>query len=222
MHTSTLKMLSIIICLITFNTTLHAQNSENEIDRLFRKASLLDLRGTNIFDIGAGSAVPNNDLPEPKFEIYFKGGYKRYITPHFYIGADYHKFNLANTDAPNNGFMSLDLNAYIFLLPYKKFTPYVFFGTGLTASNYFEESWQKVQFGLGVEYMIVEFIGLTLSSDYNYHFDDTLDGLEFGNSNDTFFRMSVGINFYFGGKQKQAKLMKNVPTVINSNRFESQ
>ena len=138
MHTSTLKMLSIIICLITFNTTLHAQNSENEIDRLFRKASLLDLRGTNIFDIGAGSAVPNNDLPEPKFEIYFKGGYKRYITPHFYIGADYHKFNLANTDAPNNGFMSLDLNAYIFLLPYKKFTPYVFFGTGLTASNFFE------------------------------------------------------------------------------------
>ena len=70
--------------------------------------------------------------------------------------------------------------------------------------------------------MIVEFIGLTLSSDYNYQFDDTLDAFEFGEANDTFFRMSLGINFYFGGKQKQAKIMKNVPTVINSNRFDSQ
>ena len=221
MHTSLLRVF-LVICLIQIATPVNAQLSETEINKLFRKASLFDTRGTNIVDFGIGSAVPNNDLPSPQFEIYFKGGYKRYITPHLYIGADYHKFNLANKDLPNNGFMSLDLNAYFFLMPYKKFTPFIFFGTGLTASNYFEESWQKVQIGVGVEYMIVEFIGLTLSSDYNYQFDDTLDAFEFGEANDTFFRMSLGINFYFGGKQKQAKIMKNVPTVINSNRFDSQ
>lgn len=69
--------------------------------------------------------------------------------------------------------------------------------------------------------MLVEFLGLTLHSDYNYQLDDSIDGLELGASNNTFFRMAIGVNFYFGGKQKQEKLMKNIPTVINSNRIDS-
>ena len=221
MHNSLFRVF-LVICLFQIATPINAQLSENDVNKLFRKASLFNTRGTNIIDFGIGSAVPNNDLPNPQFEMYFKGGYKRYITPHVYIGLEYHKFNLANTDLPNNGFMSFDLNAYIFIRPYKSFTPFLFFGTGITASNYFDDSWHKVQLGIGIEYMLVEYIGLTLSSDYNYQFDDTLDGFEFGNSNDTFFRMSLGVNFYFGGKQKQAKLMKNIPTVINSNRFDTQ
>lgn len=77
-----------------------------------------------------------------------------------------------------------------------------------------------MQAGDGIEYMIIEYIAITLSYDYNYQLDDTLDGLEFGDSNDTFFRVSVGVNFYFGGARKQTKLMKKVPRIINSNRLE--
>jgi curli production assembly/transport component CsgG len=222
MHTSFLKVLTIITCLITFSNSVFAQFSDKEIERNFKKASLFNTRGTNIFDIAIGSAVPNNDFANPQFEVYFKAGYKRYITPHLYVGLDYHKFNLANSNLPNNGFMSFDFNAFFTLMPYKKLTPFLFFGTGLTASNYFDESSQKIQFGIGIEYMLVEFLGLTLHSDYNYQFDDSLDGLEFGDSNDTFFRMAIGVNFYFGGKQKHEKLMKNIPTVINSNRIDNQ
>ncbi|WP_246085279.1 Curli production assembly/transport component CsgG [Paucihalobacter ruber] len=220
MRNSKLKIFLSIVCLLFLAFGMYSQSLDQEAYKTFKKASLLDMRGTNIIDIGVGSAVPNNDFPNPQFEIYFRGGYKRYITPHIYLGLDYHKFNLANKDLPNNGFMSFDLNAHIFLTPYKRFSPYVFFGSGLTASNYFEQTSQKVQAGAGIEVMVVDFIGLTLSSDYNYQFDDTLDGLEFGDSNDTFFRMSFGVNFYFGGARKKAKLMKNLPTVINSNRID--
>ena len=222
MKFSILNILATYLCFLFASFNMYSQSPDQEVLKKFKKASFLDMRGTNIIDIGVGSAVPNNDFPNPQFEIYFKGGYKRYITPHIYMGIDYHKFNLTNSDLPVEGFMSFDVNAYILLTPYKRLTPILFFGTGLTASNYFNQTSQKVQAGGAIEFMVIEFIGVTLSSDYNYQFDDLLDGLEFGDSNDTFFRVSLGVNFYFGGSRKQAKLLKNLPTVINSNRINSQ
>lgn len=222
MKTSMFRVFALLTCALFCMSEANAQLSKDEIHKYFQKASFLDLRGTNSIDFGLGTAVPNNDFPNPQFEIYFKGGYKRYITPHFYFGLDYHKFNLANKDLPNSGFMSFDFNATFNLMPYSRFTPYVFLGAGITASNYFDDTFQKFQMGIGVEYMLVEFIGVTCFTDYNYHLDDTLDGFIFGDSNDTYFRIGVGLNFYFGGSKKQAKYMKNVPTVINSNLLDGQ
>lgn len=63
-----------------------------------------------------------------------------------------------------------------FLTPYKRFSPYLFFGSGLTALNYFEQTSQKVQVVAEMELMVVEYIGITISSDYNHQLYDTLDG----------------------------------------------
>lgn len=223
MRNSKIKIISSICCLLLFMTfSAYSQSKDKETIKTFKKASLLDMRGTNIIDIALGTAVPNNDFPNPEFEIYLKGGYKRYITPHVYIGIDYHKFNLANKDKPVEGFMSFDLNVTLLLTPYNRFTPYLFFGTGMSASNYFDQTSPKVQAGVGFEYMVIEYIGLTLFSDYNYQLDDQLDGIDFGDSNDTFFRLAFGVNFYFGGASKKAKLLKDLPTIINSNRIDTQ
>lgn len=194
-----------------------AQLSEQDVNKAVKKASFFNFRGSNSVIIGLGTAVPNNDFANPLFEIYFKAGYKRYITPHMALSVDYHKFNLANENIANNGFMSFDINMQALLFPYSKFSPFVFAGSGFTASNYFENTYQKLQVGAGIEYIIIENVGITLLSDFNYMIDDTLDGLEAGNSNDTFFRFGIGVNFYFGGSAKKEEIMRNVPTIIKSN-----
>lgn len=209
-------LLSVIICSM-ITQIAKAQLSDSEINTAVKKASFFDFRGSNVLDIGMGTSVPNNDYDNPLFEIYFKAGYKRYLTPHLSLSVDYHKFNLANENIANTGLMSFDINMQVLLFPYHKFSPFIFAGSGFLASNYFEDTYQKLQLGAGIEYMIIEKIGISIFSDFNYMLDDTLDGLEAGGSNDTFFRLGFGLNFYFGGTAKQEEIMRNVPTVIKSN-----
>lgn len=58
---------------------------------------------------------------------------------------------------------------------------------------------------------------MILFIEYIFILDDNLDGLVNGDSNDTFIRIGLGLHFYFGDAKKQAKILKNVPTVIKSN-----
>lgn len=53
-------------------------------------------------------------------------------------------------------------------------------------------------------------------------FNNTLNGLETGKSNDTYFRIGFGVNFFFSGMAKQEKILRNVPTVIKSNPILNQ
>ncbi|NRA92326.1 MAG: hypothetical protein HRU26_06505 [Psychroserpens sp.] len=60
-------------------------------------------------------------------------------------------------------------------------------------------------------------VGIKLYTDYNFVFSDELDGLEAGGSDDTYFRIAVGVNFYFGGYKQKQEILEGVPTEINSN-----
>ena len=178
-----------------------------------------NLRGTNAVDFGVGTAVINGDLIDPKFDLYFHVGYKRYIFPHLNLNIGYNKFNLAYTNGYNQGFMSFDLNLESTLLPNSKFSPFIFVGGGYNASNYFESTATKFQGGGGIEYIVIDGLGIKLYTDYNYVMSDELDGLVSGASDDTYFRIGFGMNFYFGGHQKKTKIDKNQSTIINSNQI---
>ncbi|MBR9846694.1 MAG: porin family protein [Algicola sp.] len=181
------------------------------------KTEFYDLRGTNAFDIAIGTSVINGDFVDPMFEIYSHIGYKRHLSPHFGIDIGYHKFNLAFIDVYNEGFMSFDVNLELTVLPHKVFSPFLFAGAGLNASNHFKETANKFQGGIGLEYIVTQKIGVKLYTDYNYVSSDTLDGLEAGNSDDTYFRLAIGVNFYFGGSKIKSKKLKEQATVIDSN-----
>ncbi|MEZ4792781.1 MAG: Curli production assembly/transport component CsgG [Gelidibacter sp.] len=198
---------------------LNAQSVSNTSQA--KKIAFYELRGNNVFDIGAGTSVINGDLANPKFEIYFHAGYKRYIFPHLNINLGYNKFNLAYVGVYNEGFMSFDLNIESTLLPHNKFSPFVFAGGGYNASNYFKQTATKFQGGGGIEYIVAEGFGLKLYTDYNYAMSDELDGLVAGASDDTYFRIGFGINYYFGGSKKKAKVLKDQPSIINSNQIIS-
>jgi curli production assembly/transport component CsgG len=186
-----------------------------------KKVQFYELRGNNAVDIGAGTSVINGDLVDPKFEIYFHVGYKRYIVPHLNINVSYNKFNLAYVDVYNEGFMSFDLNLESTLFPHNKISPFIFAGGGYNASNDFDHTAIKLQGGGGVEYILVEGLGLKFYADYNYVMSDELDGLIAGASDDTYFRIGLGLNYYFGGEKKKDKILKDQPSVIKSNQINT-
>ena len=70
---------------------------------------------------------------------------------------------------------------------------------------------------MGIEYIVMDGLGLKFFGEYNYVFSDELNGLIVGESNDTFLRMGLGINLYFGGNMQKQKLLSYLDTVIKSN-----
>lgn len=175
-----------------------------------------EIRGKNALSLGVGTSVMNGDLVNPKFEIYSHIGYKRFLGSAVAINLGYHKFNLAFEDTFNEGFMSFDLNLELYISPRQTFTPFIFAGGGYHASNYFETTDTKIQGGIGFEYLMTERIGVKLFGDYNYMFNDEVDGLIFGDANDTYWRIALGLNIYFGNYLPN-RLANKIPTVINSN-----
>ncbi|MEZ4797588.1 MAG: Curli production assembly/transport component CsgG [Flavobacteriaceae bacterium] len=196
-----------------------AQNKDSISVKSLKISSLGNkLRGKNAISLGVGTSVMNGDLANPMFEIYSHIGYKRFLGSAVAINLGYHKFNLAFEDIFNEGFMSFDLNLEWYISPHQTFTPFIFAGAGYHATNYFETSDTKVQGGVGLEYLMTERLGVKLFADYNYMFNDEVEGLVFGQSDDVYWRIAVGLNLYFGNYLPN-KLAKKVPTVINSNQL---
>ncbi len=206
-------VLCIMTCPLAAQGELSSKNNSEVMDRLV----FYDYRGTNVLDVAVGTSVINGDLPDAQFEIYFKAGYKRFIIDHLNIGIAYNKYNVAFKDIYNEGFMSFDLNLEYIFNPYNRVTPFVYAGGGYNAANYFENASSKLQGGAGIEYIVFDGLGIKLFAEYNYMLDDTLDGLESGDSDDILYRIGFGFNVYFGGQKRKAKTLDALDTVIKSN-----
>lgn len=204
-------------CLLFCNSLVAQQINQNISDENYNPKFGTEIRGKNAISIAIGASLPNTDFAEPLFEIYTHIGYKRFLGKYVNIHFGYHKFNLAYSDVLNEGFMSFDLNLELILFPRHIFTPFLFVGGGLNATNDFTRTDSKVQGGGGFELLVTESIGIKLFAEYNYLFTDELDGIISGEANDVYWRAAFGINFYFGKKGKHKRIKKNIPTVINSN-----
>jgi len=218
------KLINIALVFFTFFlcNTLIAQEDEiqpeNKLENFYHAKFGTEIRGVHVFTAAIGTVVPNGDFMNPLWEIYFHAGYKRYLSPHVNINLTYHKFNIAYKDVFNNGFMSFDINLETNLMPYNTFTPFIYAGVGLNAANHFITKNFKAQAGLGLEYLLIENVGLKLVADYNQVFsDDHLDGKIFGETDDVYWRMSLGLNLYFGSRLKENKMAKDASTVIETN-----
>ena len=175
-----------------------------------------EIKGRNAISLAVGAAVPNGDYADAKFEIYSHIGYKRFISPYFNINIGFNKYNIAFKDVLNEGFMSFDANLEIVPFGRNIFSPFIYVGGGYNASNYFEATELKTQGGAGFEVMAYPSVGIKLYAEYNYMFSDELDGRVFGESDDAFWRLGLGLNIYFG-KRGNKKIKSSEPTIINSN-----
>ncbi len=210
-------MIGAFLVVFCVNSIYAQDQSFEDNKKLYSKLVFFDYRGTNAIDVAVGSSVINGDFQDPLFEIYFKIGYKRFLTEHINIGFAYNKYNIAYKDVYNEGFMSFDVNVEYIFLPYERFTPFIYAGAGYNSANYFENTSTKIQGALGIEYIVSEKVGLRLFGEYNHNMGDELDGLIAGQSDDVLYRMGIGVNFYFGGNKRKQKMLSDINTVIQSN-----
>ncbi|WP_426429631.1 outer membrane beta-barrel protein [Winogradskyella sp. HB-48] len=184
---------------------------------LYRELDFLELRGTHVTDAVVGTSMILGDYPDSELDIFFRIGYKYHIISNLNVNLSFNKYSIALDETTNLGFMSFDLNLEYLVSPYSEFSPFVFGGYGYNASNYFEETHTKVQFGLGLEYIFMDGFGVKLFGDYNFVLSNEMEGLIIPDQDESFLRVGLGLNLYFGGNKRKEQILKNIDTVINSN-----
>ncbi len=216
------RLLFISCCLFLSNSIIAQQVEDKELNKTDDYDFVEEIRDKNVVSIAVGASLINGDYPNGTFELYSHVGFKRFLSPYANINFGFNKFSLANeNDLFKEGFMSFDLNLEFYLLPYSKFSPFVFVGGGLNASDDFKNSATKAQGGVGVEVLPKGKVGFKLFAEFNQVFSDELDGKISGKANDGYLRVAFGVNFYFGEVNKRKKTKKAVPTFINTNPIDN-
>ena len=216
-RTNLFSAFCVVFFLFSYLKTYSQEGNKITSIKTFNEVYDAEVRGRNAFSLAAGSVIANGDYPSALYEIYLHIGYKRFIGPYVNINIGFNKYNLAFKDVFNEGFMSFDANLEIVPFPKSILSPYFFAGGGVNASDYFEKTDSKVQVGAGFEILIASSIAIKFFGEYNMTFTDELDGRIYGESDDTFWRAAIGLNFYFGKRGGKKAIKKNEATVINSN-----
>lgn len=189
-------------------------------DRLYKER-----RGKNVINASAGTALIDGDFASPRTDIFGRVGYKRYLNPFINLGLSFNAFNLQNDELFAGEFFSVDFNAEYTILPYDKLSPYIYGGAGTNSTNVFTQFEPKVQYGVGLEYLITDQIGLTLFGEQNFVFSDELDGVISGSRDDFYYRFGFGLNIYLNkpisnrskAKDKKREERKNKKLLRDSN-----
>ncbi len=159
-----------------------------------------DRRSKNSIGLVIGGTKMDGDYSSSELGYNLKLNYKHVMNnPHlaFNIEGGIMELDKKNVSIEDYAWTADGNLEYIFL-PYENITPFVYGGAGAVADKSFNSIDFKVQYGLGVEYLPVDYLGLRLYGEHNITFTDNLDGLVQGKRDDYFWRFGLGINFYFG------------------------
>lgn len=134
-----------------------------------------------------------------------RGAVKFYFTPNFCFSTSTNVFKLGNKNKLDVGYATLDANLEFLVLPYDKFSPYVFIGSGTGFNKNYENFHAKIQYGGGLEYLIANNFGVKLYGEYNMAFSDKIDYVSNGVRDDHYWRFGLGMTYYFPKKLKKQK-----------------
>ncbi|WP_310555462.1 CsgG/HfaB family protein [Flavobacterium sp.] len=182
---------------------------------------LYQKRGKFGLELSGGGSLINDDYANPSMRPMIRGAIKYFISPTFNLSASTNAFWFGNTNKLEVGYASWDLNVEALLLPFDKYSPYVFAGLGYNSNSAFENKFMKAQFGAGIEYMIADNIGIKAFGESNITNNDNLDYLIKGAKKDSFLRFGLGLSYYFGKrkpKQKIEAIETNYQELINTNK----
>ena len=167
--------------------------------------NMINRRSKWTVDVAAGGTLVNGDYPSAYYEYALAAGVKYNFSPYVGLHASVHKFRLINTDLFNREFAATELNVELTMLPYDKFTPYIYGGAGLNHANWFDQNDLKIQAGLGLEYIVSPSVGIKLYADYNAVFSDNLDFVVSGQRDDHYLKFGIGVNIYLGRNEAKDK-----------------
>lgn len=179
------------------------QKEESDADAalLYGRTSNTIRRNVGL-EIGGGITQIDGDYENPVSRPFGKVSTKFYLNPYFNIATTLNIYGLSNQNKFDDSYASFDLNSEFFLLPKDKLTPYLYGGFGGAASSYLKKPHFKTQFGAGLEYLFAKRLGFRVYGEQNITFSDKIDYVVAGNLNDNYWRVGVGLIYYFGGKQK--------------------
>ncbi|KQB37610.1 CsgG/HfaB family protein [Flavobacterium aquidurense] len=159
-------------------------------------------RSTFAIEISGGATLMDGDYQDPLLRPFGRGALKFFITPGFNISASTNVVNLANKNLLDVGYITYDLNLEWLLLPKDKLTPYIYVGGGYATNKKFENTYSKIQYGLGLEYLVADKIGIKLFAEQNINFSDNVDYIKAGTRDDYYYKFGLGLTYYFAKKKK--------------------
>lgn len=167
---------------------------------------LEDRRGKSAFSFGMGGTFVEDDLSNSIGKFSTHAAYKFYFNePKFSLSVGMSYFELENQGSFKEEFLSTDINLGYDILPYDNFTPLIYVGVGTMFDLNFDKTFFELQYGIGLEYLITNSVGIKLYGEQNLLLSDKLEDLEQGKYNDFYWRVGVGFNFYFGKPYNKVK-----------------
>ena len=176
------------------------ENEEADVTAIYGR-KLEERRSKFAIEFSGGVTLIDGDYLDPLLRPMGRGALKYFISPGLNISASTNVFKLANKGQSEKGYASFDLNAEVILLPKDKFSPYFFGGGGFGLNDDFDNVHAKVQYGLGLEYLVSDNIGLKIYGEHNLNFSDNIDYIIRGSRDDYYYRFGFGATYYFSKKK---------------------
>ncbi|WP_286970360.1 CsgG/HfaB family protein [Flavobacterium sp. UBA4854] len=154
-------------------------------------------------ELSGGATLMDGDYQDPLLRPFGRGALKFFITPSFNISASTNVVNLANKNLVDVGYITYDLNMEWVILPKDRLTPYLYVGGGYGMNRKFENTYGKVQYGGGLEYLVSDRIGIKLFAEQNINFSDNIDYIVAGTRDDYYYKFGLGLTYYFVKKKKK-------------------
>lgn len=180
--------------------TAYAKEVEEANQTKLYNRKFEDRRSKHSLGLVLGGAQMNGDYSKQDIGYNFKINYKHLFNdPHFSYKIEGGIMELDKQySLTQDHAITIDGNIDYMFLPYENISPNIYAGIGTVSDDSFDNVYFKIQFGLGVEYLPVDFLGISLYGEQNITFTDELDGLVQGKRDDYFWRFGLGVNFYFG------------------------
>jgi curli production assembly/transport component CsgG len=163
------------------------------------------IRGLLGVGLQAGANFYEGDYNGSEAQTIFSLNLDFALSNHFSIGIDLGSSKLSATNNFESNMLNLDAKVKYIFLPFEKFSPSINIGGGIIDGDIKNSELATNEFiipmfiaGLGLEYMITKKIGISLDANYNYYFEDNVDGLERGTYNDLSWNVLFGIKYYIG------------------------
>ncbi len=167
-------------------------------------------RGLFGVGISSGAQIYNGDYANGEFRLMGDGSIRMKLNPSFYASLSGGIGELSAFGAFKDTWDYLDAKCIYNLMPQYVVTPYATLGAGIIWKNWSQSSstdypivlpkqlFGTVSWGLGIEYLVSNNVGLSMEFNDHYVLSDELDGMVSGKYDDWFYTGEVGINVYFG------------------------
>ena len=171
----------------------------------------------NHLSASIGGTLFNSDYATKQVGFLTRLEYQHNFTKRFGANITGSILELSNGEQFNNLFGPMSLNVYYNLLPYDRFSPYIYAGPGFTREiNDSPEGYKlgrtyfKTQVGGGLLYYVNNRISIKGYAEYNLSKSDNVDREINGTRNDQYLVIGVGLNYNcdlkFSSKNKNTKV----------------